>query len=162
MQNAFSTVIRCDWWMYPQKSLPNAQETHSFNNLCSNFKLFVKCHCKKNVSLNMNNFICHELPSDECHIPRSGTIASQEFDHRPTRWPWSIFFSIFRSARTSCTTSGGPVPLSYTGTCHESLENSSNQPDCPRGPPRRPPWPPGPPHWAPWTPKQASWPHWTL
>ena len=79
--------------------------------------------------------------------------------------------SIFRSARTSCTTSGCmyTCPQEKSGSQyiqaympHESSEDSSNLPDGPMGSPRCPPWPTGtpwPPHEPPRTPKQVSWPH---
>ena len=58
-------------------------------------------------------------------------------------------YSFFRSARASCTTSGGPARAKNLDTYiqaympHESSGDSSNQPNCSMGSPRRLPWPPG-------------------
>ena len=63
--------------------------------------------------------------------------------------PMSASWGIFRSARTSYTTSGGParkILITYIQAHmpNKSSEDSSNQPDGPIGSPRRPPgqWPP--------------------
>ena len=109
----------------------------------------------------------------DTHQSLSAVSSRQEFNYTQllTQIRSASICQLFRSARTSCTTSGEPArpyalkiwtPV-YRQIClmnnQETHETNPMAPWDPQDAPLEPLVPPGPPNRPPGTPKQVSWPH---